>query len=106
MTPEFESEVEKKLNEKAACRCCERHQINKPTKFVPWVELPFHGTQYTPCECSCRHDARIICRRHKKCQSLISKEPAMKRKFGDIMEWYEDDLEGWWEAMGEQAPDP
>ena len=41
-----------------------------------------------------------------KCQSLISKEPAMKRKFGDIMEWYEDDLEGWWEAMGEQAPGP
>ena len=94
MTPEFESEVQKKLDEKVACRCCERHQIDKPTKFVPWVELTFHETQDTACGCSCRHEARILCRGHRDCQFLLSREPAMKRKFGDIMEWYEDDPDG------------
>ena len=51
-----------KLDTLAKCKCCERHQINKPTIFAPWINTTFHGTQYTPCECKCRHIARFICR--------------------------------------------
>ena len=46
------------------CSCCSRHQINKPRNFTAWVELPFHGTQDTPCKCNCRHISRFICRQH------------------------------------------
>ena len=58
------SDKQQLLDEKVNCVCCPRHQINKPTLYAPWIELPFHGTQYTPCVCTCRHDARMICRTH------------------------------------------
>ena len=57
------------------CKCCARHQINKPTHMRPigWFigspltlqprppQRPFHGTDYTACECSCRRMARFLC---------------------------------------------
>tara|TARA_E500000178_G_scaffold343793_1_gene391082 strand:+ start:1180 stop:1590 length:411 start_codon:yes stop_codon:yes gene_type:complete len=45
-----------------SCKCCPRHQVNKPTHFNKYVETEFHGTQKTNCFCSCRHNARMICR--------------------------------------------
>ena len=44
------------------CPCCPRHQLNRPYTLAPWVELPFSNTQFTPCECDCRHRSRMICR--------------------------------------------
>ena len=53
------NDVLKTLN---ACKCCVRHQKNKPNNMQEWVETEFHNTQYTSCNCSCRHLARFICR--------------------------------------------
>ena len=44
------------------CNCCERHQINKPSKFDVWYETPFNYTQNTSCVCECRFLSRAICR--------------------------------------------
>jgi len=44
------------------CDCCEKHKINKPSKFGVWYELPFHNTQDRNCICKCRHMSRMICR--------------------------------------------
>ena len=49
-----------------ACQCCERHQIDKPKILQPWIETDFHGTQFTPCQCACRHLSRFICRGERK----------------------------------------
>jgi hypothetical protein len=53
-----------KLNYLANCKCCVRHQINKPIVFVPWHETPVNNSQQFiyPCMCNCRHVARHICR--------------------------------------------
>ena len=53
---------QEKLDTLDICKCCTRHQINKPNHFAPWKELPFHEKRTTSCICSCRHDARFICR--------------------------------------------
>ncbi len=53
---------QKKLDTLVLCKCCERHNINKPTTMIPWIELDFNITQDKPCNCSCRHVARFICR--------------------------------------------
>ena len=49
------------------CKCCSRHNTNKPKKIEPWIETPFNSRQYTPdtsiCLCPCRHLSRSICRR-------------------------------------------
>tara|TARA_B100000035_G_scaffold314780_1_gene332235 strand:+ start:3560 stop:3973 length:414 start_codon:yes stop_codon:yes gene_type:complete len=45
-----------------ACKCCVKHQNNKPKNMAPWIETEFHDTQYTDCNCPCRHLARFICR--------------------------------------------
>jgi hypothetical protein len=45
-----------------SCKCCKKHQINKPKNMVPWIETEFHDMQDTECSCPCRHLARFICR--------------------------------------------
>lgn len=55
------------LNQLAACNCCPTHQINKPIKLAPWVEMPFPGPRSIEekregCKCDCRHLARFVCR--------------------------------------------
>ena len=45
-----------------ACKCCARHQINKPKKLSHWSELQFNDTQHTGCKCNCRHLSRFLCR--------------------------------------------
>lgn len=46
------------------CDCCDRHQINKPIVFSPWLEIPLSDNHFNICRCDCRHLARIICRQH------------------------------------------
>lgn len=50
------------FNMLSGCRCCERHQVNKPKAMEQWVETKFNMTQTTPCECICRHYMRWMCR--------------------------------------------
>lgn len=47
----------------ASCKCCERHQINKPTVLAMWHDIEV--TRYRQerfCLCPCRHLSRWICR--------------------------------------------
>lgn len=53
---------QEKLNTLNRCYCCKRHQINKPSNLITWVDTPFNCNQYTNCYCNCRHLARHICR--------------------------------------------
>ena len=64
---------QQRLNELADCSCCAVHSnINKPTRWGPWQETSFPGPREwsmkapTPntCLCSCRHEARFLCRQH------------------------------------------
>ena len=45
-----------------ACKCCVRHQVNKPKILQKWTETDFHGTQTILCACPCRSLARWVCR--------------------------------------------
>ena len=46
-----------------SCKCCKRHQQNRPKLFKPWYETEFHNTQHVyPCMCSCRTLSRWLCR--------------------------------------------
>jgi hypothetical protein len=46
------------------CKCCERHQINKPKTLEKYTETNFKGDDKSKynCQCNCRHLARFICR--------------------------------------------
>ena len=50
------------LNTCIACKCCEKHQLNKPKKLKLWEETEFHFTQHIDCPCTCRHLSRWMCR--------------------------------------------
>lgn len=62
--------MEAKLAILNQCKCCDRHQINKPNTFAPWQDCEssqglglYEWTgQNLLCECDCRHMARWICR--------------------------------------------
>ena len=46
-----------------ACKCCAKHQNNKPKHMAPWIETGWpQDAQRTNCLCPCRHLARFICR--------------------------------------------
>ncbi len=49
-----------------SCRCCTRHQINKPTTWSEYFDYNNNLSIYehTSCNCNCRHLARMICRKH------------------------------------------
>lgn len=47
------------------CKCCDNHQINRPKKYEPFIEIEFHNTQKNMCSCQCRHLSRHICRTFK-----------------------------------------
>ena len=46
---------QEKLDTLANCKCCTRHQKNKPTKKELWKELPRTNNMNKFCDCSCRH---------------------------------------------------
>ena len=50
------------LNTFSACKCCEKHQKNKPTVLFKWEDTTIPLSQHISCECSCRHLSRFICR--------------------------------------------
>lgn len=54
------------FNSCLSCRCCNRHQTNKPNMWQPFNNnnnnLSIHQNSF--CICSCRHLARMICRKH------------------------------------------
>ena len=61
------------LDQLATCRCCDRHQMYKPTIYTPWNNNMAHPDsrlqrrnrtreENNDCECECRHIARMICR--------------------------------------------
>jgi len=45
-----------------ACKCCDRHQINKPCTLSKYISSDEPLNQNTICICACRHTARFICR--------------------------------------------
>lgn len=61
-----------KLDHCAACKCCKRHENQKPRSFVPWIETPFKGSERGECQCDCRHMARWLCRQAPKLPQVES----------------------------------
>ena len=45
-----------------ACKCCKKHQNNKPKNMAQWIEIEVNDTRDIVCNCPCRHLARFICR--------------------------------------------
>jgi hypothetical protein len=47
-----------------ACKCCARHQINKPKTFKKQENLPISQEHHDnfACKCACRQLSRYICR--------------------------------------------
>jgi len=45
-----------------ACKCCERHQQNKPDGSSVWEETEFNWREKANCNCECRHLSRFLCR--------------------------------------------
>jgi hypothetical protein len=52
------------LDRYAECKCCDAHQVLKPTIWSPLSETPKTNLPEKECNCDCRHTARHICRRH------------------------------------------
>jgi hypothetical protein len=50
------------LNTFSACKCCKKHQKNKPTVLSTWKDTTIPLSYHISCECSCRHFSRYICR--------------------------------------------
>ena len=58
-----------RLDELLFCDCCEAHGVNKPTDYKPWImkdrnESVDRKGESLGCSCTCRHEAREICRNH------------------------------------------
>ena len=55
---------EEKLQYSIECKCCIRHNTDKPQNLVSWIDTPFRNTRinFGECSCPCRHNARFICR--------------------------------------------
>tara|TARA_Y100000591_G_scaffold333091_1_gene373621 strand:- start:424 stop:846 length:423 start_codon:yes stop_codon:yes gene_type:complete len=53
---------EEVFNIMKSCRCCNRHQKDKPTTIKPWIDTDMSWNQTIYCPCPCRHISRMICR--------------------------------------------
>lgn len=77
--PIYEKESQNILNELSECKCCKIHAINRPSIFEHWVEVldrknvpdrPSNtiinsiGESELICYCTCRINARMVCRNH------------------------------------------
>jgi len=53
------------------CKCCDRHQENKPEYLQELINPHFNNTQLNEshCRCPCRHYSRAICRAYYKKQN-------------------------------------
>lgn len=77
----MKSIVQNRIDELAVCKCCVEgtgHNLNKPVKWEPWVETTPHFTQNPACKCSCRHEARVLCRMHPDCKTEHALVPEMQ----------------------------
>ena len=96
------SKVKKKLDECAGCGSCKDHEKDKPTKWEPWVETRLPRAEgvnkHRDCFCSCRHDARVLCRYHPDCKTPQGQQPDLGEKVLDILEDTMTSLEyqTWW----------
>lgn len=58
--------MESKLAKLNECKCCYRHQTNKPKTYTHWYdcksETIIENQSFLQCGCNCRHMARWICR--------------------------------------------
>lgn len=77
-----------KLDYLSNCKCCKRHQINKPSVFTIWQETEFHYNEKVySCMCDCRHLARFICRQCDNYETPpIITPPSYIDKFGNSMQ--------------------
>ena len=52
------------IDDFSQCKCCDRHQINKPCSPSDFVEGESKKSNRggNECKCSCRHLSRFICR--------------------------------------------
>ena len=48
------------LEEFSKCKCCKRHQTNRPCK-VEELSTDVALNDYKDCKCDCRHASRILC---------------------------------------------
>ena len=57
-------EAEKQFEHLSNCKCCNRHQINRPQCLEIWNETPHSIADRSQqhCICDCRHKLRFICR--------------------------------------------
>lgn len=57
----IEAAAMKMFKEKQACRCCVRHQMNRPKDYWRYVDVPVSNPKIEKeCLCNCRHVMRCI----------------------------------------------
>lgn len=64
-----EEEDIKWFNILSACKCCQRHQMDRPTtRFSEWKTMntpPWQGVK-SECDCQCRMASRMLARKAQK----------------------------------------
>lgn len=75
-----------KLDFLSKCKCCKRHQINKPFIFFSWVDTPFKFNKSNDnCTCDCRHVSRFICRQFPYNFTIQSNLVSRENSFDSII---------------------
>jgi hypothetical protein len=69
--------AQQKLDEYALCTCCEVHQKNRPTRYLPFkgqITDEKKAKTERSCKCDCRHKARLLCRFHHETPYIAPEE--------------------------------
>ena len=73
--------LQQQLDELNKCKCCDRHQLNRPTIIGQYEETKGGVPENRKlgdddCKCDCRHRARMLCRyyMHEMQRAVISLE--------------------------------
>lgn len=65
------------FNKLSVCKCCERHQTDRPkTRFSSWKLMntpPWQGIKST-CDCQCRMASRMLARKAQNIDGLIEQK--------------------------------
>ena len=56
------NDIHDKFNTLVNCKCCIRHNIQKPRYLQFYYETPFSFYNKSKCKCDCRHFSRALCR--------------------------------------------
>ena len=54
------------LEKFSKCKCCERHQTNRPCKVEEFTYIEPTDYKEPECNCDCRHASRFVCRAIKE----------------------------------------